>query len=83
MNAALMAHDCIGNTFLSVDDDFSLTVKASVNISEKSPIYFNYANPLSVSITSIGNIFIFMWWKILTLEEEEVNILSVFLPNDY
>lgn len=49
-----MAHDCIGNTFLSVDDDFSLTVKASVNIPEKSPIYFNYANPLSVSIPSIG-----------------------------
>lgn len=47
-----MAHDCIGNTHLSVDDDFVLTVKASIDIPENSPIYFNYANALSVSIMS-------------------------------
>lgn len=45
-----MAHDCTPNTFLSVDEDFNLTVKASVDIAENSPIYFNYANALSVSI---------------------------------
>ncbi|VEN35142.1 unnamed protein product [Callosobruchus maculatus] len=49
LNAALMAHDCNGNTFLSVDDDFVLTVKASVDIPENSPIYFNYANVLQGS----------------------------------
>lgn len=47
-----MAHDCVGNTFLSVDDDFILTVKASVDIPENSPIYFNYSNALSVSTKS-------------------------------
>lgn len=46
-----MAHDCIGNTFLSIDDDFTLTVKASINILKNEPIYFNYANSLSVSFT--------------------------------
>ncbi|CAH1979436.1 unnamed protein product [Acanthoscelides obtectus] len=46
LNAAVMAHDCIGNTFLSVDDDFVLTVKASVDIQENTPIFFNYANAL-------------------------------------
>lgn len=50
INAALMSHDCVGNTFLSVDDEFNLTVKASIDIPENSPIYFNYANALSVSI---------------------------------
>nr|CAI5827592.1 unnamed protein product [Callosobruchus analis] len=49
LNAALMAHDCNGNTFLSVDDDFVLTVKASIDIPENSPIFFNYANSLQGS----------------------------------
>ncbi|KAJ8982545.1 hypothetical protein NQ317_005547 [Molorchus minor] len=46
LNASLMAHDCIGNTHLSVDDDFVLTIHASVDIPEKTPIFFNYSNVL-------------------------------------
>ncbi|CAG9857895.1 unnamed protein product [Phyllotreta striolata] len=46
INAALMAHDCTSNTFLSVNDDFVLTVKASTNIAKNSPIFFNYSNVL-------------------------------------
>lgn len=49
LDASLMAHDCVGNTFLSVDDDFTLRIKASVDILENSPIFFNYVNALSVS----------------------------------
>lgn len=50
IHAALMAHDCTGNTFLAVDDDFTLTVKASQNIKKNTTIYFNYANSLAVSM---------------------------------
>ncbi|XP_018566140.1 uncharacterized protein LOC108907098 isoform X2 [Anoplophora glabripennis] len=46
LEAALMAHDCVGNTHLSVDDDFVLTIHASVDIPEDSPIFFNYTNVL-------------------------------------
>ncbi|KAG5880303.1 hypothetical protein JTB14_003703 [Gonioctena quinquepunctata] len=50
LNAALMAHDCLGNTLLSVDDDFVLRVKASVDIPKNSAILFNYANSLHGSL---------------------------------
>lgn len=48
LGAALMAHDCLGNTHLAVDDDYNLIVHASVNIPKGSPIYFNYTNALQV-----------------------------------
>ncbi|CAG5095368.1 Similar to SmydA-8: SET domain-containing protein SmydA-8 [Cotesia congregata] len=44
--AALMAHDCRGNTHLTVDDDFQLTVYASQSINEGEPILFNYTSSL-------------------------------------
>nr|XP_023026359.1 protein msta-like [Leptinotarsa decemlineata] len=50
LEAALMAHDCMGNTHLSVDDDFVLRVKASVDIPKNSPVLFNYANALQGSL---------------------------------
>ncbi|EFN79379.1 SET domain-containing protein SmydA-8 [Harpegnathos saltator] len=46
VEAALMAHDCRGNTHLTVDDDFRLTVYASVAIGENEPILFNYTSSL-------------------------------------
>lgn len=49
LQAALMAHDCIGNTHLAVDDNFNLTVHASVPITKGMPIFFNYTNALQVS----------------------------------
>ncbi|XP_014482025.1 PREDICTED: uncharacterized protein LOC106748219 isoform X2 [Dinoponera quadriceps] len=46
VEAALMAHDCRGNTHLTVDDDFRLTVYASVPVKETEPILFNYTSSL-------------------------------------
>nr|CAD7573926.1 unnamed protein product [Timema californicum] len=46
MQAALMAHHCIANTHLAVDDNFIITVRASVHISQGQPIFFNYTSPL-------------------------------------
>ncbi|CAH1116303.1 unnamed protein product [Phaedon cochleariae] len=48
--AALMAHDCTGNTLLSVDDDFVLTIKASIDIQKDGPILFSYANVLNGTV---------------------------------
>ncbi|XP_053994489.1 SET domain-containing protein SmydA-8-like isoform X1 [Hylaeus volcanicus] len=46
MEASLMAHDCRGNTHLTVDNDFQLTVYASLPINEGDPIFFNYTSSL-------------------------------------
>lgn len=49
LEAALMAHDCRGNTHLTVDDDFLLTIYASRPIDEGEIISFNYTSSLLVS----------------------------------
>lgn len=49
IEASLMAHDCRGNTHLSVDDNFQSTIYASVTIKEDEPILFNYTSSLLVS----------------------------------
>ncbi|KAK0098482.1 hypothetical protein PV326_008080 [Microctonus aethiopoides] len=46
LEAALMAHDCRGNTHLTVDDDFLLTIYASRPIDEGEVISFNYTSSL-------------------------------------
>ncbi|XP_008547423.1 SET domain-containing protein SmydA-8-like [Microplitis demolitor] len=46
VEAALMAHDCRGNTHITVDDDFQLTVYASRPIEEGESILFNYTSSL-------------------------------------
>lgn len=51
--ATLMAHDCRGNTHLTVDDNFQLTIYASVAIKQNEPILFNYTSSLLVSYINI------------------------------
>ncbi|XP_012268041.2 SET domain-containing protein SmydA-8-like [Athalia rosae] len=42
VDAALIAHDCRGNTHLTVDDEHRLTIYASAFIAKGATIYFNY-----------------------------------------
>ncbi|XP_043249726.1 SET domain-containing protein SmydA-8-like [Colletes gigas] len=46
IEASLMAHDCRTNTHLTVDDNFQLTVYASLPINEGDAILFNYTSSL-------------------------------------
>lgn len=48
IDAALMAHDCVGNTHITIDTRFKMTVFASVAIKKDQAILFNYASPLWV-----------------------------------
>lgn len=50
VEASLMAHDCRGNTHLTADDNFQLTVYASLPIKEGDEIYFNYTSSLLVCL---------------------------------
>ncbi|KRT80077.1 SET domain-containing protein, partial [Oryctes borbonicus] len=49
LRASLLSHDCVGNTQLSIDDDFNMTVHASRAISVGETIFFNYGNCLKSS----------------------------------
>ncbi|XP_077295773.1 SET domain-containing protein SmydA-8-like [Arctopsyche grandis] len=44
--AALMTHNCVSNTHLAIDNNFLMTVRASVPVEKGSPIFFNYTDVL-------------------------------------
>lgn len=48
VEASLMAHDCRGNTHLTVDNNFQLTIYASLPIKQGETIFFNYTSSLLV-----------------------------------
>lgn len=59
LEAALMTHDCIGNTHLAVDDTFKLCVHASRDIKKGETIFFNYSNALMVPNQKMSILFAF------------------------
>ncbi|KAK1120868.1 hypothetical protein K0M31_011068 [Melipona bicolor] len=46
MEASLLSHNCRGNLYLTTDNNFKLTVHASVPIKKGDTICFNYSTPL-------------------------------------
>lgn len=48
LKGALMTHDCVSNTHVSIDDQFNLSVRCSVDLKPDQTVYFNYTNVLMV-----------------------------------
>lgn len=48
LKAALLAHDCVANTHMAINDNNTLVCHASVDIKKGEPIYYNYTDPLKV-----------------------------------
>lgn len=48
LKAALLAHDCLANTHISINDNHLLVCHASVDIMKGDIIYYNYTDPLKV-----------------------------------
>ncbi|KAL0871364.1 hypothetical protein ABMA27_005102 [Loxostege sticticalis] len=46
LKAALLAHDCVGNTHMSINDNNVLVCHASTDIKKGDTIYYNYTDPL-------------------------------------
>ncbi|XP_037027904.1 SET domain-containing protein SmydA-8-like [Bradysia coprophila] len=51
--AALLSHDCVGNTFISLDETRSLRIYSSVDIDAGKTIYNNYTFALVLSGTEV------------------------------
>lgn len=49
--AALLSHDCVGNTFISLDETRSLRIYSSVDIDVGKTIYNNYTFSLVLSVS--------------------------------
>lgn len=49
LQAALLSHDCIANTHMSIDDNNILVCHASVDIKKGESINYNYTDPLKVA----------------------------------
>lgn len=48
LKAALLAHDCTGNTSMSINDNNTLICHASNDIKKGDILYYNYTDPLKV-----------------------------------
>ncbi|CAG4991158.1 unnamed protein product [Colias eurytheme] len=46
LQAALLAHDCVGNTLISINDNNVLLCHASQDIKKGDMIFYNYTDPL-------------------------------------
>ncbi|XP_075980595.1 SET domain-containing protein SmydA-8-like [Anticarsia gemmatalis] len=46
LKAALLAHDCVGNTHMAINDNNVLVCHASTDIKKGDIIYYNYTDPL-------------------------------------
>ncbi|XP_063625576.1 uncharacterized protein LOC134797279 [Cydia splendana] len=46
LKTALLAHDCVGNTHMSINDNNLLVCHASVDIKKGEPIFYNYTDPM-------------------------------------
>lgn len=50
LQAALLAHDCIANTLISINDNNALVCHASKDIKKGEVIFYNYTDPLKVIV---------------------------------
>ncbi|RVE45500.1 hypothetical protein evm_009839 [Chilo suppressalis] len=46
LKASLLAHDCVGNTHVSINDNNVLVCHASMDLKKGETIYYNYTDPL-------------------------------------
>lgn len=49
--AALLSHECVGNTFISLDETRSLRIYSSIDVDAGKTIYNNYTFALALSVS--------------------------------
>lgn len=54
LKASLMAHDCVKNTHIGVDDNCVMHVHASRDIEEDEPILYTYCSIVQVSSIALN-----------------------------
>ncbi|XP_026746333.1 SET domain-containing protein SmydA-8-like [Trichoplusia ni] len=63
LKAALLAHDCVANTHMAINDNNTLVCHASVDIKKGEPIYYNYTDPLKGTSIRQQNLMIGKYFK--------------------
>ncbi|XP_026321549.1 SET domain-containing protein SmydA-8-like isoform X2 [Hyposmocoma kahamanoa] len=81
LKAALMAHDCTGNTHLSINDNNLLVCHASVDIKKGEAIYFNYTDPLKGTTLRQQHLLIGKYFMCTCARCSDVTEISTYLSS--
>ncbi|XP_030026025.2 SET domain-containing protein SmydA-8-like [Manduca sexta] len=63
LKAALLPHDCVANTHMSINDNNLLVCHASVDIKKGETIYYNYTDPLKGTMIRQKHLLIGKYFK--------------------
>lgn len=65
LQAALLAHDCVANTHMSINDNNVLVCHASTDIKKGEVIYYNYTD--SLKVTQLWLLKLWILYKLMSL----------------
>ncbi|KAM3965853.1 SET domain-containing protein SmydA-8 [Aphomia sociella] len=81
LKASLLAHDCIANTHMSINDNNVLVCHASTEIKKGEPIYYNYTDPLKGTILRQQHLMVGKYFKCTCLRCSDNTELGTYVSS--
>ncbi|XP_052755068.1 SET domain-containing protein SmydA-8-like [Galleria mellonella] len=81
LKASLLAHDCIGNTHMAINDNNLLVCHASINIKKGDVIYFNYSDPLKGTTLRQQHLLVGKYFKCTCLRCTDSTELGTYISS--
>ncbi|XP_047032020.1 SET domain-containing protein SmydA-8-like isoform X1 [Helicoverpa zea] len=81
LKAALLAHDCVGNTHMSINDNNLLVCHASTDIKKGEPIFYNYTDPLKGTSIRQQHLLIGKYFKCTCTRCSDVTEIGTYMSS--
>nr|XP_026495928.1 SET domain-containing protein SmydA-8-like [Vanessa tameamea] len=81
LRAALLAHDCVANTHVSINDRNELVCHASCDIKRGDPIYYNYTDPLKGTSLRQQHLMIGKYFKCTCARCSDITELGTYMSS--
>ncbi|XP_068618071.1 SET domain-containing protein SmydA-8-like [Battus philenor] len=81
LKAALMAHDCVGNTHIAINDNNDLVCHASTNIQKGETIFYNYTDPLKGTAIRQQHLLIGKYFKCTCKRCQDITEMDTYMSS--
>ncbi|CAH2267756.1 SET and MYND domain-containing protein DDB_G0273589-like [Pararge aegeria] len=81
LQAALLAHDCVANTHMSINDNNVLVCHASTDIKKGEPIYYNYTDPLKGTVVRQQHLMIGKYFQCTCSRCSDITEMDTFMSS--
>ncbi|KPJ18665.1 Protein msta, isoform A [Papilio machaon] len=81
LKAALMAHDCVANTHVAINDGNELVCHASTDIKKGETIYYNYTDPLKGTLIRQQHLLIGKYFKCTCKRCQDVTEMDTYMSS--